>query len=324
MTAPPHTIGAHWALMYRNPHHFDRVVTGFVRDGLERGEHTIAIAEPEKLERLRSTLGPASSAAVRFVDADGVYRRQGMVIRAVKDLLDAATAGGQPARLVGEQVLGSLSATEIAYYLRLEAVANVLFASYPATVLCLYDSAALPAEVLEGCQRTHRELLDDTGLVPSGDYVDPGRFVVENTGPVVPPADAATFPFDKAEDLAAARAFLREQATEAGLSGTAVVELVTGASEVLANAVVHGDRPRQLWVYPEDGALVVHVRDRGRGFADPVGAYLPPELRSADGQRRGTWIAQQMSDAVELVTSATGTDVRLFTTFDRHTPPSSN
>lgn len=309
--------GVHRALVYEDARHFDQAVTSFVLEGLERDERVLVFAVPEKLGRLRSALDPAARAAVQFADADNLYHRQGRIIRAAKDSLDAATAGGRRARLVAEQALASRSAAEVAYYLRLEAASNALFAPYPVTVLCPYDAATLPASVLEGCQQTHPALQDGASAQPSHGFVDPRRFVVENIDPVDPPADAAAFAFDRAEDLVAARSFLRARAVAAGLAETAVAELVTGANEVLTNAILHGEGPRQLWTYLEDGALVVHVRDHGRGFADVLGAYLPPDLRSGREDGRGIWIAHQTSDAVEFVTCAAWTDVRLLTTLDR-------
>lgn len=310
-------LNVHRALVYQDARHFDEAVVAFVRDGLERDEQTLVFAVPEKLERLRSALGPAARADVDFIDADAMYHRQGQILRAAKDHLDVATAGGRPARLVAEQALASRSAAEVAYYLRLEAASNAIFASYPVTVLCPYDGSTLPASVLEGCHRTHPELFDGAGTRPSQAFVDPESFVVESLCPVEPPADAAAFSFDRAEDLAAARSFLQARAEAASLGTTAVAELVTGANEILTNAILHGEGPRQLWVYLEEGTLVVHVRDRGRGFADPFAAYLPPDLRAELGGGRGMWIAHQTSDALELVTDASGTDVRLLTTLDR-------
>ena len=93
---------------------------------------------------------------------------------------------------------------------------------------------------------------------------------------------------------------------------------MTGAGEVLTNAVVHGACPCQLWVYAESGALVVHVRDAGSGFADPLAGYLPPEPRT--GRGRGLWLAHQTCDAVELATGTGGTDVRLLTALDGAPP----
>ncbi|MGH9087930.1 MAG: ATP-binding protein [Acidimicrobiales bacterium] len=108
------------------------------------------------------------------------------------------------------------------------------------------------------------------------------------------------------------RGFVQAHATAACLLPTAVSKLVIGAEEVLTNALLHGGPPRQLSVYTEGPALVCHVSDGGLDFADLLGAYLPPDQREAAGEGgRGLWIAHQLSDALELGTSATGTHLRL-------------
>lgn len=315
----PRATGVHRAVIYERPAQFDEAVTAFARQGIARGEATTVLAVPEHLERVRAALG-AGADAVRFADADGIYRRPGQVLSAIAALLDTATAGGRPARLVGEQCLAGLSPAETAHYLRCEAASNALYAAYPVTVLCPYDASALPASVLDACRRTHPELLEGGAPVANAQFVEPRRFLRGPAGPVDPPRGAPVFAFTQVEDLAAARTFLRARATETGLGAAALTELVTGAGEVLTNAVVHGACPCQLWVYAESGALVVHVRDAGSGFADPLAGYLPPEPRT--GRGRGLWLAHQTSDAVELATGAAGTDVRLLTTLARahHAP----
>lgn len=186
---------------------------------------------------------------------------------------------------------------------------NVLLDQLPTTVLCPYDAQALDAEVLEGCWRVHPVVHAQGGHTESEHFVEPRAFVAQEGRVVLPPEGAPTISCEAPGELALARRFVRERCRAAGRSPAVTEELTVAAGEVLTNAIVHGAPPRRLFAYLEDGALVLHVQDRGAGLADPLAGFLPP----ADGatQGRGLWAARQLADVVEVASDASGTHVRI-------------
>ena len=72
---------------------------------------------------------------------------------------------------------------------------------------------------------------------------------------------------------------------------------------------MHGDAPRELSSYLDDGRLVFQVRDAGAELPDPLSGYLPPDPDRLGG--RGLWLAHQLCDIVEVGGDATRTDVLL-------------
>lgn len=301
----------HIALIYRRPEELLSTVIPFVREGLAGGERAMVLTEVGKLEWLRRELGQYAR-AVEFTDMGTTFQRQARIIHAVIDF--ARRNGGRRARIVAEQSLARRSQREIDDYLRIEAAWNVALRSWPVSVLCPYDASALPADVVLACQRTHPALAAEHRLEPSGEFVDPRGYIAGSCVVVKPPASAAVFSVATTADLAPTRAFVRSQAARAGIGAKVTGELTIAVSEVLTNALDHGQPPRSLYVYREGPMLVCHVHDRGDIPWHPLASYLPPG--DGSGQGRGLWVARQLCDSLEIATDASGTHVRLFVLLD--------
>ena len=80
-------------------------------------------------------------------------------------------------------------------------------------------------------------------------------------------------------------------------------------TEVLTNALTHGQPPRRLHLYDGGATWVCHVHDSGAGPGDPFAGFAPPAVPSDHGY--GLWLARQLCDAVDVGVDATGTHVRL-------------
>ncbi len=319
MSVPAGSSSTHQALLYRDEAEFRGTVGAFIREGLARHEQILAAAPLGQLDWIRSELG-ADAGAVEFADSAAVYRRQGEATRALVDWLRRHASDGQRARIVAEQAVCRRTSAEVADYLRMEAAANVVYSGFPVRILCPYDSAALPGHVLAGVRQTHPELIESHDVRPSGAFADPRTFIRDHSPVAGPPAGAASIGFDRGEDLAGVRVFLREQISAAGVDGEAGPLLLAGAAEVITNALVHGAAPRRVWVYTEGPALVCHVHDRGPGIADPLASYLAPDRHATRGH--GLWLGRQACDSLEVTGDATGSHVRLLTILRRSGPGS--
>jgi anti-sigma regulatory factor (Ser/Thr protein kinase) len=310
MTWPADATSAHRALLYRDEQEFRAVVGPFIREGLARGEQILAVVPAGQLAWIRAELG-ADHTAVEFADSAGIYRRQGEATRVLVDWLRRHASDGQRARIVAEETLADRVPAEVTDYLRMEAAANVVYSGFPVSILCPYNDAELPGDVLAGVCRTHPELIQGDRARPSESFGDP-RSLIRDLSPVVePPPGAASIGFGRGEDLVNVRQFLREQIRAAGLEGEAAHLLLAGAGEVITNALVHGRAPRRLWVYTEGPMLVCHVHDGGPGIADPLATYLAPDRHATQGH--GLWLSRQACDALEMAADGTGTHVRLLT-----------
>lgn len=310
MTWPADGGSAHRALLYTGEREFRAAVGTFIREGLARGEQILAAVPAGPLAWIRAELG-ADHTAVEFADSAGIYRRQVEATRVLVDWLRRHASDGQRARIVAEQALAGRAPAEITDYLRMEAAANVVYAGFPVSILCPYNDAELPGDVLAGVCRTHPELILGDRVRPSESFGDP-RSLIRDLSPVVgPPPGGASIGFGRGEDLVSVRHFLREQIQAAGVDGEAAHLLLAGAGEIITNALVHGGAPRRLWVYTEGPALVCHVHDGGPGIADPLATYLAPDRHATQGH--GLWLARQACDALEVAADGTGTHVRLLT-----------
>jgi anti-sigma regulatory factor (Ser/Thr protein kinase) len=213
-------------------------------------------------------------------------------------------------RLVAERPWSFEDDVQVRAYMRYEAASNLAYPRFDASVLCPYDLNSTPDEVVRAVRRTHPEVHAGGDRRPSGSYEDPRRFVAAWVAPPEVPADATRHPLDALEDVARGRHAVRADALRAGLDRAAADDLATAASEVAANAFVHGAGPRSLTTYVDDGHLVCRVSDAGDGLADPLVGYLPPDPLVPGG--RGLWLAHQLCDVAEVASGAAGTDVVLY------------
>ena len=133
-----------------------------------------------------------------------------------------------------------------------------------------------------------------SGSRPSGRFLEPGTTL-------------ATVALSK--DLAAVRQITEACGRErAGLSSSAVLDLVLAVDEAATNAVLHGAPPAELRIWREPAGIVCEVTDHGR-LAYPLVAQRFPSPDWTSG--RGLWLMDQLCDLVELRPLAEGTAVRM-------------
>lgn len=148
---------------------------------------------------------------------------------------------------------------------RREAAANVGYSRYAASVLCPYDAARLPDEVLEDARHTHPELDENGHAGRDPRFMDPRAFVRERVRVHPAQPGAARCRLAAPEDVAVARALARAHADSAGLRSAHADDLAVAVSEVATNALVHGSGPEGMHAFLDEGTLVCRIRDGGPG-----------------------------------------------------------
>jgi anti-sigma regulatory factor (Ser/Thr protein kinase) len=121
----------------------------------------------------------------------------------------------------------------------------------------------------------------------------------------LPDASLLTTPFGP-EDVVLLRRTVGEVAAKAGLDESTQQDLILAVDELLTNAVLHGGGRGQLELWQAKERLWFRVVDRGPGLARPIPTRTPP-TSSVSG--RGLWIAQQLTEQLEIVTGPSGTTV---------------
>ncbi|MET8254454.1 ATP-binding protein [Micromonospora sp. NPDC005197] len=124
--------------------------------------------------------------------------------------------------------------------------------------------------------------------------------------------------------LLIAEAFEQAQVTEirhsvtscahaSGLDGQRLDDFVLAVNELITNAVRHGGGRGWLRLWREPSALFCEVADHGQGITPQrLGDRSRPAPDTAGGW--GLWLARELTDAMEIATSAAGTTVRITAT----------
>lgn len=188
-----------------------------------------------------------------------------------------------------------------------EALLNVAFeAATPLLLLCPYDLEALAGDVIDEAQRSHPYVVRGEERQQSSDFrqIGPGG---PFDRPVPPrPPDAAAMPFQSG-DLGRLRAFVADQAADAGLDEVRAEALVLAVNEIASNSVRHGGGRGELLVWNDGNALVCEVSDSGHITSPLVGREQPsPDVAGGSG----LWVANQLCDLLQVYSSACGTVIR--------------
>ncbi|MEU8184406.1 ATP-binding protein [Micromonospora sp. NPDC049044] len=95
-----------------------------------------------------------------------------------------------------------------------------------------------------------------------------------------------------------------------GLGGQRLDDFVLAINELITNAVRHGGGRGWLRLWCESDLLVCEVADHGTGISPQrLGDRSRPAPDTAGGW--GLWLARELTDAMEVVTSSGGTLVRI-------------
>jgi anti-sigma regulatory factor (Ser/Thr protein kinase) len=292
----------HEALIYEGADEYLEGTVPFLRAALEAGEPAmVAVGKPQR-RILEEELGEAEG--VRFADMAELGRNPAWIIPFWRQFVDEA--GGRSVRGIGEPVWSARSPAALDECQRHEALLNVAFAPRPSwSLLCPYDAGSLSEEVLGKVAHSHSHIRRDGRLEESCSFdADPDCFAGELPPPTSTPE---VLRFDLG-GLREVRERVAAVAERAGLDSLGVADLVTAASELAANSVVHGGGSGTLRLWCEGSDLLAEVEDRGR-IEEPLVGRLRPGVSQEGG--RGLWLANRLCDLVQIRSSAAGTTVRL-------------
>ncbi|NUR89571.1 MAG: sensor histidine kinase [Nonomuraea sp.] len=295
----------HRALYYRSDSEYADSTAAFIREGLVAGE-PVAVAVPGPgLTLIESALG-ADAARVWLVDMTEAGRNPGRIIPAVlREFADRHP--GERVRIIGEPVWPGRTAAEYPACAQHEAAVNYAFRGRLVTIVCPYDAARLPAQVLAEAALTHPLLRDGAGERPSPTYA-PERVLAGHNGPLEEPHGFVELRFDRT-NLAEARELAAARAAACGIVGYKVDDVRLVIAELGANSLDHGGGKGLIRVWNEDHRLVCEVSDSGH-ITDPLAGRQPVDPRTPGS--RGLLIVNLLSDLVRVHTTVGSTTVRAY------------
>ncbi len=304
----------HEAVCYGTDDELLAVVVPFLRDGAANGEPTVVALGEQHAELVRAALPARVLAEVVFQPGGETYARPASAIRAYRDMLaDFSAAGAAQIRIAGELPPSELGVTWD-WWARYESAINEVYDEFPLWSMCLYDTRATPPEVLADVARTHpHAAVPGDRHLPSPDYVEPERFLLDRTpmapDPVqlTPPPVELTDPSPHAARVAVAR--LSATVPGGALDEDKVADLQLAVTEVVTNALGHGRRPVVMRCWAAADRMVVTVADQGTGPTDPYAGLRAAAHAPIGGV--GLWMTYQLCDHVAFDHGADGFTVRL-------------
>ena len=296
----------HEALLYAGEWEFVEKTGAFLQEGLDAGDAMLVVVGSRKIDLLREHLG-AAAARVLFADMAEVGRNPARIIPAWREFVatNAGTAAGM--RGIGEPIDASRTAEALVECARHESLLNLAFTGSPSwSLLCPYDVYALPPAVIEEALRNHPYVRNgDSRPNPRFRGLDDCASPVDHPLPD-PPPQAATFHVDIAS-LATLRELVASVASKHGFRRREIDDFVLTVHELATNSIRHGGGRGIVRLWGDDGEIVADVRDRG-SILDPLAGRVEPRLDVASG--RGLWLANQLSDLVQIRVQPDGGAVR--------------
>ncbi len=294
----------HRALIYAGADEYLDGIMPFVHEGLIAGEPVLIAVAEDKSELIADELGPDADRAL-FLDMQKVGHNPASIIPLWRDFVDDHK--GMPVRGIGEPAWAARSraATEECHCH--EGLLNVAFAPGSEwSLLCPYDAESLGDEVLERVDLSHSH------VSRQGRTEQSVRFEAQPDclgGELPPPRTRPEVLGFGIAELSEVRHRVARAAEQAGLDPRGIADLVTAASELAANSVIHGGGRGTLRLWCEGSHLLAEVEDRGL-IDEPLVGRLRPAISQEGG--RGLWLANQLCDLVQIRSSARrGTTVRL-------------
>ncbi len=287
------SLHEHEALFYRDQHEYVAGLRRFFAPALAAGEPVAAAVPKAKLPLVEQVLRQASDRTL--LDMEELGRNPGRIIPAVEKLL--LKHEGKTLHYVGEPIWPGRSRAEICEAVRHEALINSAWPGAQVRVLCPYDAEALADDVLRSAERTHPTLGRGNESRSSSVFALAPPNECEQSLPAQP-SGAVTVDLDR-QQLGAVRALAAKLSADAGLTNERADDFVIVANELASNAVVHGQSPRRVAIWSQDGRVACEVSNRGR-IADPLAGRRNPTADGVAGM--GLWIVHHLCELVEVRT----------------------
>jgi anti-sigma regulatory factor (Ser/Thr protein kinase) len=303
------SVFSHEAMLYEGPADFYRQTIPFIRDAVSEKQPILVAVDQQKIDELQRSLG-TDAEKVRFEDMAKVGRNPARIIPIWRAFVDRQAESGRSARGIGEPIWAGRSADELVECERHEALLNLAFAS-PAPdlrLVCPYDTASLPASVIEEAERNHPIVTEKSASRSSATYVDLEVISRRFDAPLRQPGETPMemrFDGGRLDDL---RAFVRAQASLRGLDPARIPDMVLAVHEVVTNSIRHGGGHGVLLIWSQDGEMICEVGDHGQ-IDQPLVGRVTPDPSEPTGF--GLWLANQLCDLVQIRTSEQGSSIRL-------------
>lgn len=293
----------HRALIYAGAEEYLAGTMPFVHQALIAGDPLLIAVAEDKGELIADELGPDVE-RVLLLDMQKVGHNPASIIPLWRDFVDDHE--GRQVRGIGEATWAARSQAALEECHCHEGLLNVAFSSAAEwSLLCPYDAESLGDEVLERVGLTHSHVLRQ-GRIEESDRFEPEP---ECLGGMLPPPRSRPDVLDFGiAELSEVRDRVGRAAERAGLDPRGVADLVTAASELAANSVMHGGGRGTLRLWNEGDHLLAEVEDRGL-IDEPLVGRLRPTIQQEGG--RGLWLANQLCDLVQIRSGERGTTVRL-------------
>jgi len=296
----------HEALFYAGEGEFAERCRDFAEEGLERDEPVLVMVGSRKLDLLRHALGQRAE-NVHFADMEVIGRNPARIIPEWGRFV-SRQAGGGGMRGIGEPIWADRRPDELEECQLHESLINLAFASADSfRLVCPYDTAGLPAEVIAEARRSHPITSERGDPEPCGDYCGIDKAAAKFSEPLSePPPDAFEMSVTL-DGLREARGVVRRRARLAGLRERAD-DFVIAVNEILSNSLHHAHEDGELRIWNEPGGLVCEVRDHGL-ILKPLIGREEPAAGQVGGQ--GLWLVNLVCDLVQLRSSEDGSTVRM-------------
>ncbi len=294
----------HEAMLYGGDEGFVDGVTSFVRAGVEAAEPVLVVVQAHKIDMLRAALGGVPD-GVQFADMAAVGQNPARIIPAWREFVAEHAGDERRIRGVGEPLYVQRSADERSECHLHEALLNVALADAPLSLLCPYDTQALPAHDIETAVNNHPY------LHVHGRAQDNARFgaaVEWFVGELPEPAVATQWVEFDLSRLHIVRKLVDDRAAAFGLDLERRRECVLAVSEIATNSLLYGGGCGSFRCWFEDDRFVCEITDRGHILEPMVG-----RVRPAPGQigGHGLWLANQLVDLVQVRSNDQRTVVRV-------------
>jgi anti-sigma regulatory factor (Ser/Thr protein kinase) len=295
----------HDAYFYDDPDHYAADLLAFVRHGLARHEPVLIAVPGARLELLHAGLSADEIGHVRLHDMTCIGRNPGRIIGFLSAFVPQQCDGG--VRIVAEAVWPARPEEAYPACVEHEALMNVAFAGVPAHVVCPYDTAQLPPQVLADAARTHPALMSGDERRVSPSYADPLITAALPDHPLsAPPENAEIVVVNTITGPRTVRRFAYEFGERAGLPAARLDALMITVHELAVNTILHGGGAGLMSLWTTDDDLVVQIDDGGH-ITDPLVGRRPPGPFEVG---HGLHVIHEVADLVRVRRDSDGTTVR--------------
>lgn len=299
----------HETTFYDSEEKFLGVIVPFFTEGLAAGEPVLSAFAPADQDLVRGVFGTGSG--IRFLDGDAQYTRPAAALRAYRAMFgEYVTQGAHQIRVAGAVPHPGVG-VPWDWWARYEAASNHAYHDFPVWAICAYDTRTTPAAVVAEVRRTHPHVADGGAHAGNPAFEDPAEFLRARSDTWRDPLEQGSPELEltgptTAETRAAVTAIAasRELGTE-DLNG-----LLVAVSEAVTNAMIHGQDPIRVRIWPAPRRIVVTVTDAGDGPREPYAGLLPADRPKGNGGR-GLWISHQVCSFVGLSRAPDGFTIRL-------------